>query len=154
MKLEIARTYRKKPVVIEAIQWTDTDACRERMAAWFDTHHEMFITRGPQVVIETLEGSMLASVGDWIIRGVNGEFYPCKPDVFEKTYDAGNFCAQCRGTLWQTELFRSPTSAELEQYPFLNELSSVAMGRCDGCQREGLMIDWSKVDATPGVATR
>ena len=55
--------YRKKPVVIEAYQ---TDV---------------------KIQIETLEGTMWASVGDWIITGVNGEQYPCKPDIFEKTYE-------------------------------------------------------------------
>lgn len=57
--------YRKKPVVIEAIQFIDN----------------------PYMYIETLEGTMKASVGDYIIKGVNGEFYPCKPDIFEKTYE-------------------------------------------------------------------
>lgn len=55
--------YRKKPVIIEAYQ---TDKA---------------------IDIPTLEGTMHASVGDWIITGVNGEQYPCKPDIFEKTYD-------------------------------------------------------------------
>lgn len=46
-------------------------------------------TPDAQVIkIETLEGVMDASIGDWIIKGVNGEFYPCKPDIFEKTYEA------------------------------------------------------------------
>ena len=40
-----------------------------------------------ELIIETLEGDMKCSIGDWIIKGVNGEFYPCKPDIFEKTYD-------------------------------------------------------------------
>lgn len=57
--------YRKKPVIIEAIQFEDN----------------------PYLKIETLEGIMKASVGDYIIKGVNGEFYPCKPDIFEKTYE-------------------------------------------------------------------
>ena len=56
--------FQKKPVIIDAYQ-TDTD-----------------------VYIETLEGVMHASPGDWIITGVNGEQYPCKPDIFEKTYEA------------------------------------------------------------------
>ena len=47
-------------------------------AAWHD---------GTDIFIPTLEGVMRASVGDWIIKGVNGEFYPCKPDIFEKTYE-------------------------------------------------------------------
>jgi hypothetical protein len=59
----IAKKYRKKPVVVEAYQ-TDKE-----------------------IIIHTLEGDMTASVGDYIITGVNGEKYPCKPDIFEKTYD-------------------------------------------------------------------
>lgn len=55
--------FRKKPVVIEAYK-TDVE-----------------------ITIETLEGKMTASPGDWIITGVNGEQYPCKPDIFEKTYE-------------------------------------------------------------------
>ncbi|WP_204664866.1 hypothetical protein [Dyadobacter sandarakinus] len=43
--------------------------------------------REDKILIPTLEGVMEASLGDWIIRGVNGEFYPCKPDIFEKTYE-------------------------------------------------------------------
>ena len=55
--------YRKKPVIVEAYQTTE------------------------EMIIHTLEGDMKASVGDFIITGVNGEQYPCKPDIFEKTYE-------------------------------------------------------------------
>lgn len=78
--------FRKKPVVIEAMQFTE------------DTKNQCFsfvtCTREPDVLdgkpvlrIQTLEGQMTAVFGDWIIRGVKGEFYPCKPDVFEATYE-------------------------------------------------------------------
>jgi len=73
--------YRKKPVVIEAIQWTgDTHSVVSFMGgcAEFDNY---------SVYIQTLEGEMKASLGDYIIKGVKGEFYPCKPDVFEQTYE-------------------------------------------------------------------
>ena len=76
--------YRKKPVVIEAIQLTEDNIdalikfCGEKIKS-----HPL-----TGVVIETLEGNMLASKGDYIIKGVKGEFYPCKPDIFEATYDA------------------------------------------------------------------
>lgn len=86
--------YRKKPVVIEAIQWTNNtseiiqfcgDKCSYNVndSAWQvgkGIPHET-------LVIHTLEGDMEASRNDYIIKGVNGEFYPCKPDVFEKTYE-------------------------------------------------------------------
>ena len=74
--------YRKKPVVIEAIQWTGSNLKDVLTflggATWMDE-------KGP--IIETLEGELHTSVGDFIIRGVAGEFYPCKPDIFEKTYE-------------------------------------------------------------------
>lgn len=57
------KKFRKKPVIVEAYQTTQSK------------------------IIHTLEGDMLASPGDWIITGVNGEQYPCKPDIFEKTYE-------------------------------------------------------------------
>jgi len=78
--------YRKKPVVIEAQQIKDSD---------FDNPHPnpdliQHITYNPvtrEVYIQTLEGTMTGVVGDWIIKGVKGELYPCKPDIFEATYD-------------------------------------------------------------------
>ena len=79
--------FRKKPVVIEAMQFTEES--KDRVFHWVrGNRYADFDTRGrPVLVIETLEGDMRASVGDWVIRGVNGEFYPCKPDIFEKTYE-------------------------------------------------------------------
>lgn len=84
--------FRKKPVVIEAIQWDDTpetfDRIKElegkitdpsKMIVWHTVHG--FLN------IPTLEGDHTAKVGDWIIKGVKGEFYPCKPDIFEQTYE-------------------------------------------------------------------
>lgn len=93
--------YRKKPVVIEAIQLKvdNFDAVCDFMGQTPVPKHnpdfgidEHGNTNEPYlgVYIETLEGKMLASYGDYIIKGVNGEFYPCKPDIFEKTYDKAN----------------------------------------------------------------
>jgi hypothetical protein len=75
--------FRKKPVVIDAIQFTGHNLFEVAQFAG-DTAR-----RGPggPVVIRTLEGEMTCSPGDWIIRGVKGEFYPCKPDIFAATYD-------------------------------------------------------------------
>lgn len=82
--------YRKKPVVIEAVRFTGDN---------FDEVAEFVMVRNgdqevsgqgfgdPHIVIYTLEGEMRADPGDWIIRGVKGEFYPCKPDIFEATYE-------------------------------------------------------------------
>ena len=81
--------FRKKPVVIEAQQLPTaneiTQGAADRLIAaarWCGGH----IT-ADGLVIETLEGTMTAAPGDWIICGVQGEFYPCKPDIFEKTYE-------------------------------------------------------------------
>lgn len=74
--------FRKKPVVIEAIQWNGPadDSALERFAGhWASIGAEVYIT--------TPEGVMRVSPGDWVIRGVNGEFYPCKPDIFAATYE-------------------------------------------------------------------
>lgn len=82
--------YRKKPVIIEAIQFID-NADRIMEIHEFlggDTMRINYEDKyNPYIKIETLEGTMKASVGDYIIKGVNGEFYPCKPDIFEKTYE-------------------------------------------------------------------
>lgn len=74
--------YRKKPVVIEAMQYR---ANKLEDAVAFFGGACLCNEIGP--IISTLEGEMQVSDGDWIIRGVNGEFYPCKPDIFEKTYE-------------------------------------------------------------------
>lgn len=77
--------YRKKPVVVEAVQWTSDDAreVREFCQTLFD-----MVPFPRAILIPTPEGMMTAKRGDWIIKGVNGEYYPCKPDVFAKTYEA------------------------------------------------------------------
>lgn len=78
--------YRKKPVVIEAIQYT-VESCRQ-IHEWMGLDHEPHdLNCDSGIFIDTLEGQMEAQIGDWIIRGVKGEFYPCKPDVFEETYE-------------------------------------------------------------------
>lgn len=83
--------YRKKPVVIEAIQWNGDNLTEiinfvDRNVLLcsplrFATHEEI------ELSIETLEGNHLVTKGDYIIKGVKGEFYPCKPDIFEQTYE-------------------------------------------------------------------
>lgn len=81
--------FQKKPVVIVAHQLTEDNA--HELAEWCGgTAAGTFGGRLlPNMVrIQTLEGEMTANVGDWIIQGVQGEFYPCKPDIFEQTYQA------------------------------------------------------------------
>lgn len=81
----MARAYRKKPVVIEAVQWTGEN--HAEMCEFIDPEVFEIIPR-VGLVIHTLEGDHHASPGDYIIKGVNGEFYPCKPDIFTKTYES------------------------------------------------------------------
>ena len=91
--------YKKKPVVIDAVQWTgenhremfdfltenafDKESMKVSGEHFYIDHNK--VEGG--LIIKTLEGEHLASIGDFIIRGVKGEYYPCKPDVFEQTYE-------------------------------------------------------------------
>ena len=77
--------YRKKPVVIDAVQWRDKNLDEVKAFAG-DAVGEVY-NGGTNLIIYTLEGAMVASTNDFIVRGVNGEFYPCKPYIFEKTYE-------------------------------------------------------------------
>jgi hypothetical protein len=78
--------YRKKPVVIEARQLVGGLREAHELSEWCGGGISKD-DRGPYIIIPTLEGAHRADVGDWIIRGVKGEFYPCKPDIFAATYD-------------------------------------------------------------------
>lgn len=75
--------YRKKPVVIEAMRY---DGTPQSVNDLLDFMGELEV-RDFQPVIHTLEGTMIVGNGDWVIRGVAGEFYPCKHEVFIRTYD-------------------------------------------------------------------
>ena len=72
--------YRKMPVEIEA--WQFTKANEPEVMAWCGGKQH-----GPYMAINTLEGQMIADYGDYIIKGIKGEFYPCKEDIFDKTYE-------------------------------------------------------------------
>ncbi len=82
--------FRKKPVVIEAFQFKDMDSylkiCDFAKLCGVDIY-KVFSYDTNKMYVETLEGEMRAVLGDWIIRGIKGEFYPCKPDIFEATYE-------------------------------------------------------------------
>jgi hypothetical protein len=90
------KKFRKKPVVIEAIQYDGSNG--QEIAAWAsEGRHPLsnqmvrYIQEAPGMYslrVLTLEGELYARLDDWIIRGVKGEFYPCKPDIFEATYEA------------------------------------------------------------------
>lgn len=87
--------FRKKPVVISAVQWTGQNLTD--IKTFVGDTLTYTLTEGVwqqgvglpnvQLQIRTLEGDMHVSIDDWVIKGVNGEFYPCKPDIFEKTYE-------------------------------------------------------------------
>ena len=81
--------YIKKSVEIEAVQFIDTPEriCEIAEFVGTDLRVNYEDKDNPYIPIETLEGTMKASVGDYIIKGVKGEIYPCKPDIFETTYD-------------------------------------------------------------------
>lgn len=87
--------FRKKPVVVEAMQFDGTPGSAVAVFDAFGAHmpRTKFLPNfndlscGGRLVIPTLEGDMTASPGDWIIRGVQGEVYPCKPDIFAQTYE-------------------------------------------------------------------
>ena len=76
------RKYRKKPVVIEAIRFTTVEALKKAFPDIF-----VYKKYKKKVVIQTLEGEIVISKGDYIIKGIKGEYYPCKPDIFEDTYE-------------------------------------------------------------------
>jgi len=96
--------FRKRPVVIEAVQWTGAnptaviELASHSCKVTFDyaVELDMFLRpdgrpvneKAPLLKIETLEGVMIADPGDWVIKGVKGELYPCKPDIFAATYDS------------------------------------------------------------------
>ncbi|MGO3089554.1 MAG: hypothetical protein ACTII7_07705 [Galactobacter sp.] len=96
--------YRKKPVTIEAMRWDGTPegagpiinwvlGVGHRAARWDNNRKSLpgpgrgITTITDRIEINTLEGTMYATPGDYIIRGVQGEFYPCKPDIFDQTYE-------------------------------------------------------------------
>lgn len=82
--------YRKKPVVIEAIQLDGTKENAEQVASWMNEVRYGYGKKadGWHFDIHTLEGVMTAKPGDFIIKGVQGEFYPCKADIFHATYES------------------------------------------------------------------
>jgi len=79
--------FTKRPVTVEAFQLTEEFfTSNVSVSEAFNTTKIAYNQKEKNAIIYTLEGNMLARLNDWIIRGVHGEFYPCKPDIFEKTY--------------------------------------------------------------------
>ena len=85
MEKSVVRKFRKKPVTVEAMQITDAASVLD-IEEWMNSGDTGFTTTPPTIWIRTKEGIMEGSTGDWVIKGVEGEFYPCKPAIFEKTY--------------------------------------------------------------------
>lgn len=89
--------YRKKPIVVEAIQWTGSNLEEirnfvgndliENYIKHFDIERTLIKQTLAGIAINTLEGTIIVNYGDYIIKGVNNEFYPCKPDIFKQTYE-------------------------------------------------------------------
>ena len=85
------KKYRKKPIVIEAMHYTDANQF-EAINDWMNGREssytcDVFLVGDHPISIKTLEGTMIAKVGDWIIKGLAGEFYPCRDDIFRATYE-------------------------------------------------------------------
>ena len=87
--------YRKKPVVVEVVQWTGLNLEEIKSFVGESLQYDIIdsaweVGKGTphiNMIIKTLEGNHICTKGDFIIKGVKGEFYPCKPDIFEKTYE-------------------------------------------------------------------
>jgi hypothetical protein len=87
--------FRKKSVVIEAMKWDGTAASAEVITDWVAEYRGTFVldlgivdgAGVPKLVLTTMEGALGVSPGDYVIRGVKNEFYPCKPEIFEMTYE-------------------------------------------------------------------
>lgn len=78
--------YKKKPVVIDAEQWTGCTS--PKMDQLVEGQEHKLAVQGTTLFIATFEGEMEANRGDYIIKGIQGELYPCKPDIFESTYES------------------------------------------------------------------
>jgi hypothetical protein len=130
--------FRKKPVVVEAIRW---DGSNFEELKDFVTATNLVLNSG-DILIDTLEGEMRASTGDWIIKGVQGEFYPCKPDIFEKTYEPAEDESE---PVWIEELtfkqvnFLFGEGGDADRY--INAL------RVLGAKARGVNVDQQQVDS-------
>jgi hypothetical protein len=124
--------YRKKPVVIEAVEWTgsnlreviDFTGLNSSAEKWTWEEYEQVVKKDG-LKIFTLEGPLIAAVSDYIIKGVNGEFYPCKPDIFAKTYESASTAPQ-------------PESSDREIAHRLCDALEVASLRAIGLKKENL----------------
>jgi len=119
---DLDRQFRKKPVVIEAIQWAGNNLPEVMEFAGPAKADARLDLDG--LKIYTLEGTMRASIGDWIIRGVKGELYPCKPDIFDATYEPA-LAAQSQGADEQASAAPAPVKDHVVR-EVVNELRDIA----------------------------
>lgn len=152
------KKYRKKPIVIEAIRLD-----KGKLESFFEfvgeskNYPECKIAGiNPdtgKMTIKTLEGDMIAEVGDWVIKGIKGEFYPIKNDIFEKTYElveeenykTGDICHSCKkGRIALMSAFVEYGEKDQEPYELgrkegncedaeLNEFINIGIHACDEC---------------------
>ena len=117
--------YRKKPVVIDAIELKFSTESQDEIIQWSNNTIQKGLDGGLR--IPTLEGIMVANTGDYIIRGIKGEYYPCKPDIFEMTYELAS-------TLPQQEI--SDNTPKEENKTSFGKISDESWEGCDGCTEQ------------------
>jgi hypothetical protein len=124
--------FRKKPVVIDALKWTGEN--QNEMFA-FLVDESVFYISDQNLYIKTLEGTHLASIGDWVIKGIKNEFYPCKPDIFEQTYDLYDADNEIKKTLINTTASQAKDNVkdikfwgDGDTFKLISKASSVAEG--------------------------
>ena len=135
------KQYRKKPVVIEAIQWNGRGNIELAMFLngndW--KHKEPTNTEPEKLIIKTLEGNITASIGDWIIKGVKGEFYPIKDDIFKATYEPVELATRMK-----------PEPVELSKLPAsLAEWKEAAKHGTSGDMVFDILADWENSLSQP-----
>lgn len=148
--------YKKKPVIIEAIQWDghNDDEIREFLGIDFAGMGDNLVAYKPEseqyrsklIYISTLEGTMEASVGDYIIRGINGEHYPCNPDIFEKTYDEDNLLDDENFMFIVVGVPKQSVSLELtskiyDNHDFKTLHADLTMSDIQNCRQKYLELD-------------
>lgn len=80
--------YQKKPVIVEAVQYTGTNESAREIERFVNDYSTLnYDEVANKYYVKTLEGQLYVDIGDYIIKGIKGEFYPCKPDIFKETYE-------------------------------------------------------------------
>ena len=140
------KKYKKKPVIIEACVWDGTN--KEELISFSKGAVSFLPVQRPDGVvihcyIKTLEGTMEADVGDYIICGVNGEFYPCKPDIFQKTYEEAEKTSCHSYQVGQRGKYIFNPITGKNEYTLVSYGFCLGTKECEECSCEG---DKSKCD--------